>query len=47
MSDEIDNALGLVESLPHKIINQEITPLSQEDGGDAHETLNNEYASHR
>ena len=35
MSDEIDKALGVVESLPKKIIKQEVTPLSQEDWGDA------------
>ena len=35
MNDEIDKALGVVESLPKKIIKQEVTPLPQEDWGDA------------
>ena len=35
MANEIDKALGVVESLPKKIIKQEVTPLSQEDWGDA------------
>ena len=35
MSNEIDKALGVVESLPKKIIKQEVVPSSQEDWGDA------------
>jgi hypothetical protein len=35
MANEIDKALGVVESLPKKIIKQEVVPSSQEDWGDA------------
>ena len=43
MTHEIDKPLGIVESLPKKIIKQEVSPLSQEDWGDANEHVERDY----
>jgi len=47
MSNEIDKALGVVESLPKKIIKQEVVSSSQEDWGDTNEHVEKDYEYQR
>ena len=47
MSNEIDKALGVVESIPKKIIKQEVVPSAQEDWGDANEHVERDYEYQR